>query len=173
MVRVARIIKMYMKKFIFGLILFASTQTAFSQVSSFYKGEWAMTDKNDLFTCYCKLEILPGAAARLEFIWTFLATDSSNQDMMTYYKGKKGKTGIEFTKGTYTAATNDVFLSSTDMVDPESILGKGKYYLKISADRQVIYGSTASPEGTDPGLFYAVKIAMSNAEFEGMKSKIK
>lgn len=162
-----------MKKFILGFFLFALANTAFSQVSLFFKGEWSMTDKNDLFTCYCKLEILPGAAARAEFIWTYIATDSSNQDMVTYYKGKKGKTGIEFARGTYTAHTNDIFLSTTDLNDPDSLLGKGKYYLKISEDRQAIYGKTATMEGTDPGLFYGVKIAISNKEFEGLKAKIK
>ena len=162
-----------MKKFILGFLLFVSSDTAFSQTSLFFKGEWTVTDRNELFTCYCKLDILPGAVVKAEFIWTYLATDSSNQELVTYYKGKKGKTGIEFARGTFTAHTNDIFLSTTDLNDPETILGKGKYYLKISADRQAIYGTTATPEGTDPGLFYAVKTAISNNEFDQLKSKIK
>jgi len=92
---------------------------------------------------------------------------------VNYYKGKKGKTGIEYTAGTYTASTQDVFLSTTELADPHEILGKGKYFLKISLDKQVIYGRTTSMEGTDPGLFYAIKTNMSSAEFEKLKEKVK
>ncbi len=142
--------------------------------TSYYKGEWTMINKSDLFTGIFKIEIKPNGTAIAALIWTYLATDSSNQEMINIYKGKKGKSGIEYAEGKFTAATNDLYLDGKSLIDPHTILGNDKYHLKQAANKQAIYGSTEA-NGTNEGLLYAVKLdnAAGEKEFSAAKVRIK
>lgn len=138
--------------------------------TSYYKGEWTTINKHDLFTGLFKIDVSKDGSAKAEFIWTLLATDSTRQDLVDLLKGKKGKSGIEFTEGTYSSATNDFYLEGKSLEDPNVILGEDKYHLKLSADKNVIYGSTETM-GSNEGLFYAIKMTKNAGEKEYKKMK--
>jgi hypothetical protein len=142
--------------------------------TSYYKGEWTMVNKSDLFTGIFKIDGKSNGTTEAVLIWTYLATDSTNQDMLELYKGKKGKSGIEYAEGKFTAATNDLYLEGKTLVDPDTILGNDKYHLKLAANGKIIYGSTET-NGTNEGLLYAVKLdnASGEKEFLAAKAKIK
>ena len=162
-----------MKRICFAAFLLFLVHASMSQVT-YYKGEWRVPDKTDLFTCICKIDIQKGAAVEAEFIWIFKAIDSTNEEMMKMYEGKQGKKGIEFTKGTYNPATGDIYLEATQLRDPDVILGMAKYFLKLSANKKTVYGTTKNIVGDEPGVFYAVRMKSSGSkEFEMLKKSVK
>ena len=111
---------------------------------------------------------------RTEFIWKYISIDSNNAELVEAYKNKKDKTAIEYTEGRYEAGTGDIYLQTESMTDPHHIIGPSKYFLKLSADKQALYGTTTNPNGEEPGLIYAIKMSSSAAkEFNDLKSKIK
>ena len=133
-----------------------------------------MVDKHDLFTGIFKIEIKNDGTVNGQLTWTYLATDSTDDFMVSSYKGKKGKQGLEFVEGKYVPSTHDIHFEGKDKNDPYQLLGLDKYTLKYSADKQVIYGTTAT-NGTNKGLFYAIKMnnAAGEAAFNTERSKMK
>ena len=161
-----------MKKLFVTLILLLSLQCGFSQVS-YYKGEWTSINKQDLFTGILKIRIAADGQVKAQIVWTYLAIDSTNKDMLEMYKGKKGRSGIEYTEGYFSASTNDFNFEGKKLDDPFVILGLDKYHLKRSANKQAIYGTTET-QGTNEGMLYAVKIsyAAGKKEFTVAKKKV-
>src|SRR5438270_5743142 len=131
-------------------IMFLSVNHVKSQV--YYKGEWTKIGTEANFNGLLKLEI-KDSIVKGEIIWIFKAIDSADIELVKYYKGQKGKMGIEFVKGYYTFQTNDIRFEGDSKTDPEEILGLDKYLLKLSADKNVIYGRTFS-NGENNGLVY-------------------
>lgn len=162
-----------MKKLLLLTFFCLAMFPAIAQVA-YYKGEWTMVDKHDLFTGIFKIEIKNDGTVTGQLAWTYLETDSTDDFMLTSYKGKKGKQGLEFVEGKYAPSTHDIYFEGKDKSDPYEILGLDKYTLKYSADKQVIYGTTAT-EGTNKGLFYAIKMnnAAGAAAFNAAKMKVK
>ena len=140
---------------------------------TYYKVEWSMKNKQDLFTGICKIELKDNTDIKGEIAWTFLAVDSTDKSMMDMYEGKKGKSGIEKVGGSYTATTHDVYFEGIDKDDPNLILALDKYSLKLSANKQVLYGTTATG-GTNSGMFYAVKLnnAVGAGKFAMAKARL-
>ena len=158
--------------FITPLLLF-SINCCMAQ-ASYFKGEWTLVNKHDLFTGIFKIAVKKDGTAKAEIVWTYLAINSSSQELVEMYKGKKGKSGIEYLEGKFTAATNDFYFEGKEKEDPANILGLDKYHVKLSANKQAIYGTTET-EGTNEGLLYAVKITNSagKKEFLSAKAKVK
>ena len=128
----------------------------------YFKGEWTALNKAELFTGIFKVQIKKDSRVKGELLWTFLATDNTNSDLRDHYKGKKGKRGIEFVEGIFTRETNDIFWEGKTKYDPADILGLDKYYLKLSADKKVLYGKT-DYNGTGNGMFYALRVSAATA----------
>lgn len=162
-----------MKKLLTLLLLCFALCNCFAQ-TDYYKAEWTMKNKQDLFTGICKIETDQQHVIKGEIIWRYWAVDSTDQAMMDMYKEKKGKMGIEFIEGNYFSNSHDVIFEGKAKNDPFGILGMDKYSLKLSADKQVLYGTTAT-EGTNSGLFYAVKLTTGSGEkkFLSAKAKVK
>ncbi len=161
-----------MKKIISSAILLFFVQYGLAQVT-YYKGEWTVKNKKDLFTCLCKIDFQKDGTVNGEFIWKYISIDGGHAELVEMYKGKINKMGIEFTEGNYYAGTGDIYLETKKLADPDRILGSTKYFIKISADKKALYGTTTNLNGEDPGLIYAVKMNSSAAkEFSGLKSKI-
>jgi hypothetical protein len=154
-------------------IMLFITYSCAAQVS-YYKGEWTVKNKTDLFNCLCKLEIKNNTSVVAEFAWTFISIDSTNTELLDSYKNKKGKTGIEYTEGTFNPATGDINLIAVRLADPHEILGMTKYQLKFSFDKMAIYGTTTGIENDEPGLFYAVAMKKSEGsqKFNVLKNKV-
>jgi hypothetical protein len=160
-----------MKKVFLSITLLLALQYGFSQASiSYYKGEWTTVNKHDLFTGIFKIGINAEGKAKAEIVWTYLATDSTNKDLQEMYKGKKGKSGIEYAEGSFSAATNDFYFEGKRADDPAVILGLDKYHIKLAANKQAIYGTTET-QGTNEGLLYAVKLNSATGEKEFMAAK--
>jgi hypothetical protein len=162
-----------MKKIFLSLALLLTIQCCFAQVA-YYKGEWTMIDRHDLFTGIFKISMNAAGKVKAEIVWTYLAIDSTSKDYMDMYQNKKGKSGIEYAEGNFSSATNDLYFEGIKKDDPFIILGVEKYHLKLAANKQAIYGSTET-EGTNKGLLYAVKLnyTAGKKEFRGAKTKIK
>ena len=160
-----------MKKFSLTFLICFMIHFLFAQVF-YYKAEWSMKDKHDLFTGICKIEIKDNEMVKGELVWKFLAVDSTDNSMMDMYKGKKGKSGIEFVEGNYNPSTHDIFFEGQEKDDPCEILGLDKYSLKRSADGLVLYGTTATG-GTNKGLFYAHKLKAVEGVMEFKTAKLK
>lgn len=162
-----------MKKILSAVILCFFMYSSIAQ-TNYYRGEWTVKDKTTLFTCLCKIEIQKDGIVRTEFIWKYISIDSNNTELVQAYKDKKGKTGIEYSEGRYEAGTGDIYLQTESMTDPHHILGPSKYYIRLSADKQALYGTTTNPNGEEPGLIYAIKLSSPAAkEFNVLKSKVK
>ncbi len=148
--------------------------SALSAQVLYFKGEWTKVNTTELFTGIFRIEIKDGAVVTGELLWTYLAADSSDANMVEYYKGKKGKKAIEFVEGTYDAATSDIYFEGRKKNDPSEVIGEDKYSLKFSANKMVLYGMTDS-NGQKNGLFYAAKAntAVAAQEFAAAKRKIK
>lgn len=160
-----------MKKIFFSVMLLLALQYGFSQAAvSYYKGEWTMVNKHDLFTGILKITIDAAGKTRAEMVWTYLATDSADKDMVEMYTGKKGKSGIEYAEGIFSATTNDFIFEGQKADDPALILGLDKYHIKLSANKQAIYGTTET-QGTNEGLLYAIKLNNASGEKEFMAAK--
>ena len=162
-----------MKKMLIASLSLVLVQSLTAQVY-YYKAEWTMKNKHDLFTGICRIEIKDQDIVKGKLVWKFLAVDSTDQSMMDMYKGKKGKTGIEYVEGTYTRSTHDIFFEGKDKDDPYEVLGLDKYSLKISDNKQVLYGTTATG-GTNSGLFYALRLNAADGakKFAAAKAKCK
>ena len=162
-----------MKKIIISVALLFTLQQGFSQVF-YFKGEWTMRNKHDLFTGIFKIGINATGKVKAEIVWTYLATDSTNNDLMEMYKGKKGRSGIEYAEGNFSATTNDFYFEGIKTDDPFTVLGVDKYHIKLAANKQAIYGSTET-QGTNEGMLYAVKLkdAAGEKEFMAAKAKVK
>ena len=121
-----------------------------------------------------KIAVKKDGTANAEIVWTYLATDSTRQEMVDLYKGKKGRSGTEYLEGRFDAATGDFYFEGKEKDDPDMILGLDKYHAKLSANKQVIYGTTET-ERTKEGLMYAVKMTNSagQKEFIAAKAKVK
>lgn len=145
-----------MKQFVLIFSLLCTWQTVLSQ-TNYYKGEWTRVNKHELFTGIFKIDITNDGKAQAELVWTILAADSTSRYYIDYYNGKKGKSGIEYAEGFFSAVTNDLYLAGKEKDDPYLILGLDKYHLKLSSNKQVLYGTTET-EGTNEGLFYAAKL---------------
>jgi hypothetical protein len=162
-----------MKQILLIFLLLFTLQCSYAQ-TSYYKGEWTMLNKQDLFTGIFKIEIKKDGTVNAELLWTYLAVDSTRQDMIDLYKGKKGRSGIEYATGNFSAAGNDLYFEGKEKDDPYVILGVDKYHLKLAANKQAIYGTTETG-GTNEGLLYAVKMdnETGKKEFSAARSKIK
>jgi hypothetical protein len=158
-----------MKKISLAIILTFCLLNVFSQVT-YYKGEWTMLNKQDLFTGIFKIGINAAGIVKAEIIWTYQATDSSNRDLLEMYKNKKGRSGIEYAEGSFSASTNDYFLEGKKTEDPFTILGLDKYHIKLAAGKQAIYGTTET-QGTNEGMLYAVKLKDVEGEKEFLAAK--
>jgi hypothetical protein len=89
----------------------------------YYKGEWTKSKKHDLFSGIFEITIKGNGFVTGKFLWPYRATDSADNLMTTHYKGKKGRTGIEYVEGTFDAATNDFYFEGIKKDDPDDILG--------------------------------------------------
>ena len=98
-----------MKKLLLALSLILSVYLATAQKTMYFKGEWSRMNKADLFTGVFKITIDADNMVKGELLWTYLATDETDNAMVEHYKGKKGKQAIEFVEGTYTASTHDIY----------------------------------------------------------------
>ena len=162
-----------MKKIFATLTLLLCLQSVFSQVT-YYKGEWTMKDKTDLFTGIFKIDVNAAGKVKAEIIWKYLAIDSTSKDFLEMYKDKKNRSGIEYAEGSFNPATNDFYFEGIKADDPFTILGLDKYHIKLAANKQAIYGTTET-QGTNEGMLYAVKLkdAAGEKEFMYAKSKVK
>lgn len=160
-----------MKKILLSFALIFYLGNAFAQVT-YYKGEWTKVNSEANFSAFLKLEI-KDSMAKGEIIWTFKAIDSADDVSIKYYKGQKGKMGIEYVKGIFSAKTYDIQFEGISKTDPDLIIGMDKYLLKLSLDRSVIYGRTLA-NGENNGLvyFYKVNSLTVAKEFNSLRSKI-
>jgi len=146
-----------MKKLLLALGLSFCLLLVNAQKIMYFKGEWTKANKSELFSGIFKITLDADNMVKGELLWTFLAADNTDNSMMEYYKGKKGKQGIEFVEGSFTSSTNDMYFEGKSKTDPNEIIGTDKYTLKLSADKKVLYGRTDS-NGTNDGMFYAVQV---------------
>lgn len=153
-----------MKKQFIVFILILVGLCSQAQVA-YFKGEWTTENKSDLFTCISKFEI-NDKEVKAEFVWTYLAIDSTDNVMIEMYNNKKGKTGIEYANGTYNPVTGDIKLKATELDDPNVILGMTIYNIKYAADKKAIYGTTTGIGYDNPGLFFAMVLEKSKGEKE-------
>jgi len=161
-----------MKRSILALTLCFVASYNYAQ-TSYYKGEWTKKDKSDLFTGILKVEMKKDGRVNGEIVWLYLAADSTDASLLEMYKGKKGRQAIEVVEGRYSPMTNELYWAGEEKIDPDNIISLDIYNLKISADKQVIYGTTDS-NGTNSGLFYAIKMNGAAATaFNAAKNKVK
>lgn len=162
-----------MKKIFATLTILLCLQYGYAQVS-YYKGEWTRLNKQELFSGIFKIGLDASDHVKVEIVWTYLATDSSNSQLLEMYKGKKGRSGIEYAEGNFSASANDLTFEGLRADDPFTILGLDKYHLKLSADKKVIYGTTET-DGSHEGMLYAVKLpdAAGEKEFKATKARVK
>ncbi len=160
-----------MKNILLIFVLLFAVSTGIAQVT-YYKGEWTMKNKHELFTGIFKIGIKKDGSTTGQFVWTVLAVDSTNSSLLDMYIGKKGMSGIEYAEGTFNAATNDFYFEGKSKDDPNLILGLDKYHLKLAANKQAIYGTTET-EGTNEGMLFAVKLTNEAGEKEFMAAKKK
>ena len=159
-----------MKNVFLFLTILLSLQTV-AQVS-YDKGEWTKINGGDNFTGFLRMEIKDSVVTG-EIIWTFVSIDSADANLVKYYKGQKGKMGIENVTGIYSAKTHDIQFEGLTKTDPDLVIGMDKYLLKLSIDKMVIYGRSLS-NGENNGLVYFYKInnGIAAKEFNALKTKI-
>ena len=159
-----------MKRFLLAAFLVIST-FSYAQVT-YYKGEWTKIKSAANFSCILKLD-LKDSIVHADILWTYNAIDSSDKEYMEYYKNKKGRMGLEFATGKFSSLTNDFILEGTTKIDPDLIIGLDKYLLKLSLNKQVIYGATYS-NGDKNGLTYFIRSTDPRliSEFEAMKERL-
>ena len=162
-----------MKKIFLSVTLLLTMQYSFAQFA-YYQCEWTMVKRHDLFTGIFKISMNAAGKVKAEIVWTYLAIDSTSKDYMEMYSNKKGKSGIEYAKGNFSASTNDIYFEGTKKEDAFIILGLDKYHIKLAANKLVIYG-TSETQGTNEGMLYALK--MSNTagkkKFNAAKDAVK
>jgi hypothetical protein len=162
-----------MKKILALIIVFFYASPLFAQ-TAYYKGEWRTVNKDELFTGIFRVKIKDQSVVTGKLIWVYHATDSSSAELMQLYKGKKGKVAMEIVEGVYNPVTGDIYWEGTSKKDPQQIIGTDKYTLKLSGDRQVMYGKTDS-NGADNGLFYGRRMNYKTGAklFAALRKKIK
>lgn len=162
-----------MKRIILLSLQLILSATLFAQ-TNYYKGEWTCAEKADLFTGIFQITIKNGNAVTGKLIWTFRAVDKGAADMLEMYKGKKGKMGMEYVKGSFDNSTNSIYFEGIKKKDPQMVIGMDKYTLKLSKDKKVIYGKTDS-NGENNGLFYGIKMNRKKGakEFIILRRKIR
>jgi len=140
----------------------------------YYQGEWTTVNKHDLFKGIFKIRINTTGTASAQIVWTYLATDSTSKDFIEMYRGKKGKSGIEFLEGSFSAATNDFYFEGKKSKDPYQILGLDKYHIKLAAGKLAIYGTTET-QGTNEGLLYGKRLDYTTGKkmFASAKARVK
>ena len=143
-----------MKKLFFTSLLFVAFTVSKSQVI-YYTGEWTKINNQSNFSAILRLEI-KDTLVTANILWTFMAIDSSDAEALKYYKDKKGKFGIEYAHGKYSASSHDIMMQGEVKTDPDLIIGLDKYLLKWSLDKKVIYGKTYS-NGDKDGLVYFIR----------------
>lgn len=160
-----------MKKLFLSIAVLFYLSNAFAQVT-YYKGEWTKINSEENFSAFLRLDI-KDSVVRGEIIWTYKAIDSADDVAVKYYKGQKGKMGIEYVKGIYSSKTYDIQFEGISKTDPDLIIGLDKYLLKLSLDNSTIYGRTLS-QGENTGLvyFYKAPSLIAEKEFNTLKSKI-
>lgn len=131
--------------------------------TSYYKGEWTTLNTTELFTGIFKIEIAKDYTVSGTLVWTYVSIDSSKSEMVDLYRGKKGKKGIEYVTGTYNPLTRDISFEGTRKDDPFSVIGTDKYTLKLSSDRNTLYGTTYH-NGQNDAYFFATKMDRSIGE---------
>src|SRR5438874_8832956 len=110
-----------MRRTVFFLIMFLCVNHVKSQVSQvYYKGEWTKIGTEENFSGLLKLEMKDSIVTG-EIIWTFKAIDSADAELVKYYKGQKGKMGVEFVKGYYSSKTSDIRFEGDSKTDPDQI----------------------------------------------------
>ena len=142
-----------MKRLLFSLAI--CTATGVHAQVSYYLGEWTKVNTQANFSALLKLEV-SDTDVNADIIWTYLSIDSSDLASVQYYQDKKGKMGIEYTRGQYSPTTHDIIFEGIAKSDPDFIIGLDKYILKLSLNRQVIYGETYS-NGDKDGLVYFIR----------------
>jgi hypothetical protein len=145
---------------------------SFSQTTAFYKGEWSVPGKQDLFSCTCKVIYGQNGNADIEFIWTYKAIDSSDDVMIRLYENKKGLSGVELASGHYDKHTHDLEVTGYSLQDPYVILAMAKYSLKVSPDKNLLYGTTSDLEDRSNGVFAAVKVNMTDKQYNDLRKKV-
>ena len=158
-----------MKRIILTLSLAVCMQTLTAQVF-YYKGEWTTTNTSMLFSGIFRLQFNKDHTVKGQLVWTYLASDSTDSDMMDLYKGKKGMAGIEYVSGTFDRATRSMTFQGNRKVDPHEVIGTDIYTLKISADNKYIYGNT-DDHGSGKGLFFARKVVTAEGKKEFILKK--
>lgn len=158
-------------KIILPVFIFINFPDVSAQVT-YYKGEWTTINRQENFSGLLLLDIKDSLVTG-EIIWTFVSIDSADVELMKYYKGLKGKMGIENVQGMYLAKTFDIQFQGISKTDPDKIIGMDKYLLKLSRDKLCIYGRTLS-NGENNGLvfFYKINTAAAEKEFKNLKAKI-
>jgi len=146
-----------MKKLLLTIGLSFFLLMANAQTTMYFKGEWTKMNKPELFSGIFKITINADNTVKGELLWTYLATDNTDSFLLQHYKGKKGKRAIEFVEGTYNSSTHDMYFEGKNRTDPEEIISLDKYSLKLSADKKLLYGRTAT-DGTNEGMFYGVQV---------------
>lgn len=162
-----------MKKIIVLALFCFCAATLFAQ-TAYYKGEWTVVNKNELFTGIFRVKIKNQSTVTGKLIWVYHSTDSSSTEMLEIYKGKKGKVAMEIVEGTYNPVTGDIYWEGIKKIDPSYIIGTDKYTLKLSADKRVIYGKTDS-NGANDGMFYGRRMNYKTGAkmFAALRRKIK
>ena len=160
-----------MKRLLLSAIIIFMVATSFAQ-TTYYKGEWTKINSTDNFEALIKLQIKDTAITG-EIVWKFISVDSTDEQSVNYYKGQKGKTGIEYVKGSFFAKTNDLQFEGIEKTDPFMIIGLDKYLLKLSLDKKIIYGRTLA-QGENNGLicFYKVDNTEGAKEFNLLRTKL-
>ena len=102
-----------MKKIFITLLFCLFIQHIIAQVY-YFKGEWTKVNTQELFTGIFKITIKDKSIVTGELIWTYRAIDSKQQDLVEFYKGKKGRVGQEYTSGLFDDKTNDIYFEGTE-----------------------------------------------------------
>ncbi|MES1221263.1 MAG: hypothetical protein ABUT20_37525 [Bacteroidota bacterium] len=160
-----------MKKLLLSFCMCLLLHSIQAQVS-YYKGEWRKGDKGDLFECFCRIEI-KNKIVTGKLIWTYMAADSADSFMVDFYKGKKGKKAVEYVNGAFNPSTNDMSFEGGKLTDPSFIFVVDKYQLKLSTNKQVLYGRSSNNDANN-GFFYAMKLTTPgiDKEFERSLSSV-
>ena len=88
--------------------------------------------------------------------------------------GIKQKKAFKMITGNYLSDSRDMYLQTINMIDPDTVLGSTLYYLKLSIDKNAIYGGTTNTDGERPGSFYAIlNKNFTQKEFDAMKCTMK
>jgi hypothetical protein len=136
------------------LIAFLFSISSIAQ-TNYYKGEWReQGNTTTLFSCIAEISFTNDSIVAGKILWTYQSIDSTDADAIDFYKDKKGLTAIEYLSGIYRLTTGDVMLMADSIDDKHEIIAPTIYYLKLSTDKTILFGSTTTTNGTDPGIQY-------------------